>query len=631
MGKRSPILGYNHNVRYRGLVFHVQTEDSGLASPHLFTHLFHEGVIISSRKLVYDAGSAEESIKSLMQAQHKATLKDLRRGHFDDKIDSYLGGTPGLLPRGQVEPEAEVVAAEPVIATGVVEDVAIGAPTEQALPMMDLSEPVMITERPQTRPLIPPPPLPRSVTERALAQALGRGTPPSVDTTMKTELPVFAEDATQAVPQRAERIDSSELDAPEIEIQLEVEAEEPGLERTQQEIPRRHTRDTELNATFDETRPTIDVDDHTRPTLGMINEEARRALISDGIPALRAAGPAIPPPPPTDRKLGDRPSTINASALPPARPINRPASRPALSQPQVLARPITSDDRSRRESEAVEVYSPPPASAELPGERPGQYAQHKKVSTRIPIEGLKNERSGGVAIPAGLGRPHRPQSAPPSNRPGSAPAAHAPAPAHAPSPAPAHAPSPAHAASHDAHRLNAHSEPVRARRHAAAGRPPDAHDRAPPRHAPGGQRRGDDPPGGHRRRAALGHAARRHRAADPQGPRRRGPRLRPGPDLREEPRRGDPGLSVRRCRRKVAEPARRGRLCAWQPRSRCTPASGAATAARPSACSRARASPSRTSTAPGTTRSASGSPSSPAAPPSRRSSSTACRSAASTT
>src|SRR5882724_11426117 len=45
VGKRSPILGYNHNVRYRGLVFHVQTEDSGVASPHLFTHLFHTGVI----------------------------------------------------------------------------------------------------------------------------------------------------------------------------------------------------------------------------------------------------------------------------------------------------------------------------------------------------------------------------------------------------------------------------------------------------------------------------------------------------------------------------------------------------------------------------------------------------------
>ncbi len=82
--KRSPILGYNHNVRYRGLVFHVQTEDSGVMSPHLFTHMFHGGVIVSTRKLVYDAGSAEDSIKSLMQAQHKAVLKDLKRGQFDD-------------------------------------------------------------------------------------------------------------------------------------------------------------------------------------------------------------------------------------------------------------------------------------------------------------------------------------------------------------------------------------------------------------------------------------------------------------------------------------------------------------------------------------------------------------------
>jgi len=98
VAKRSPILGYNHNVRHRGLIFHVQTEDSGMKSPHLFTHLFHGGVIISSRKLVYDNGSAEEVVKALMQSQHKAVLKDLKAGTFDDKIDRYLGGTPGLEP-----------------------------------------------------------------------------------------------------------------------------------------------------------------------------------------------------------------------------------------------------------------------------------------------------------------------------------------------------------------------------------------------------------------------------------------------------------------------------------------------------------------------------------------------------
>ncbi|MCA9674939.1 MAG: hypothetical protein KC464_07895, partial [Myxococcales bacterium] len=107
--QRSPILGYNHNVRYRGLVFHVQTEDSGVSNPHVFTHLFHGGVILTTRKLVYDPSAADDSVKALMQAQHKAVLKDLRRHLFDEKIDQYLGGTPGLLPRevdGDAEPDA---------------------------------------------------------------------------------------------------------------------------------------------------------------------------------------------------------------------------------------------------------------------------------------------------------------------------------------------------------------------------------------------------------------------------------------------------------------------------------------------------------------------------------------------
>lgn len=100
MTQRSPILGYNHNVSYRGLVFHVQTEDSGVNNPHIFTHLFHGGVIISTRKLEYDAEAAEDVVKSLMQAQHKAVLKDLKRGDFSERIEAYLGAHPDLLPPG---------------------------------------------------------------------------------------------------------------------------------------------------------------------------------------------------------------------------------------------------------------------------------------------------------------------------------------------------------------------------------------------------------------------------------------------------------------------------------------------------------------------------------------------------
>ena len=437
MGKRSPILGYNHNVRYRGLVFHVQTEDSGVASPHLFTHLFHHGVIVSTRKLDYDAGSAEESIKSLMQAQHKAVLKDLRRGTFDDKIDSYLGGTPGLLPRGVEETAERPGEAELAPSSGAVEMIA-GPPTEQVLPFIldELSEPIILIEEeapvPVVRPTPTPPPLPARVTERQSAQAAAaasaggtgpvavptpasrgntgaveRGetwgkTPRGIDTTLKTAVPAF------------------ELSEPDLSPEIEIHLVDDGDEAVTR--ARRLTRDTETHVPLtDQTRPTLsmDHDDPARPAPG--GDERRAPATGDGAAGgIRPSSPSIPPPAatgPDSRRLDGRPSTINAATLPPARPISRPASRPAMTPPPVVARPAA-DERHRRESEASEVYSPAPASAELPqpGERPGQYAQHKKVSGRIPVDGVKGERererSAGVPVPAGLGRPQRPGSAP---------------------------------------------------------------------------------------------------------------------------------------------------------------------------------------------------------------------------
>jgi hypothetical protein len=117
VSKRSPILGYNHNIGHRGLVFHVQTEDSGVDNPHIFTHLFHGGVIIFTRKIDYDAAADEPLVKSLMQAQHKAMLKELKRGSFDEKIDTFLGDHPDLKPR-----KARDTIPDGAVATGILSE-----------------------------------------------------------------------------------------------------------------------------------------------------------------------------------------------------------------------------------------------------------------------------------------------------------------------------------------------------------------------------------------------------------------------------------------------------------------------------------------------------------------------------
>lgn len=95
MAFRAPLLGYNTNVRHKGRLYHIQTEDSGVGHPHIITHLFADGGrIVGSKKTSYaehlNAEGLQDTVKKLMQAQHKAMFIALRDGHFDDSGPSEI-------------------------------------------------------------------------------------------------------------------------------------------------------------------------------------------------------------------------------------------------------------------------------------------------------------------------------------------------------------------------------------------------------------------------------------------------------------------------------------------------------------------------------------------------------------
>ena len=87
---RSPVLGYNHNLKYRGRIFHIQSEDSGPQNPRLFTHLYFGGTILASKKHEYDPAAPEDVVRALMQSQHKSILKELKAGKHDDRIIRFF-------------------------------------------------------------------------------------------------------------------------------------------------------------------------------------------------------------------------------------------------------------------------------------------------------------------------------------------------------------------------------------------------------------------------------------------------------------------------------------------------------------------------------------------------------------
>jgi hypothetical protein len=415
VAKRSPILGYNHNVLYRGLVFHVQTEDSGLMSPHLFTHLFYGGVILSTRKLVYDAGSAEEAIKGLMQSQHKIVLKDLKRGTFDDKIDQYLAGTEGLLPRttpAGAAPAARVApAAEPPVRAP--------RPQTEELQALDLIEPPdgmdrpsepMITIEHDSQPSIsrtatPPPipsrvgtPLPRTQTaDRKSSSSRVNVMPPPPPNMDEIDPPtdpdVDSGAIAMALGNATVRTPMANLESgPEISIKLELD-DDDGI--AQSRTRSKHDTDVQMPGRVD-----------------------RAQTESDGVPGSIGGSASAPNRP--EKKTGERAPALGAAALPPVRPVTRPPSRQAITPPPVMSRPIAEQDRS----DAIEVYAPAPGSVEPPpgerAERPGQYAQHKRPSsTKLPVDAIKGgDRSGAVPIPSGLARPSRASSGmPPIQQP----------------------------------------------------------------------------------------------------------------------------------------------------------------------------------------------------------------------
>jgi hypothetical protein len=112
MAFRAPLLGYNTNVRHKGRLYHIQTEDSGVGHPHIITHLFADGGrIVGSKKTSYaehlSAEGLQETVKKLMQAQHKAMFIALRDGHYDETGPADIPGeTTGAVPVAEVEAQA---------------------------------------------------------------------------------------------------------------------------------------------------------------------------------------------------------------------------------------------------------------------------------------------------------------------------------------------------------------------------------------------------------------------------------------------------------------------------------------------------------------------------------------------
>jgi hypothetical protein len=90
------ITGYNTDIRHNEVVFHVQTEDKGLANPYIESLVYVGGQVLASKRANYAdllaEGKVEKDIVALMDHQHRTMIAAIKHGKLDAKLQSLIAG-----------------------------------------------------------------------------------------------------------------------------------------------------------------------------------------------------------------------------------------------------------------------------------------------------------------------------------------------------------------------------------------------------------------------------------------------------------------------------------------------------------------------------------------------------------
>ena len=82
------ITGFNTDIEYEGVVYHVQTEDKGLESPLILSLVYAGGAILASKRSRYEdlieSGFDEEALAQRLKRQHRLICAAINAGRIED-------------------------------------------------------------------------------------------------------------------------------------------------------------------------------------------------------------------------------------------------------------------------------------------------------------------------------------------------------------------------------------------------------------------------------------------------------------------------------------------------------------------------------------------------------------------
>ena len=82
------ITGFNTDIEYNGVTYHVQTEDKGVNTPLILSLVYDRGTILASKRSPYDdllnGGLDERQLAERLQKQHHLICAAIKAGRIED-------------------------------------------------------------------------------------------------------------------------------------------------------------------------------------------------------------------------------------------------------------------------------------------------------------------------------------------------------------------------------------------------------------------------------------------------------------------------------------------------------------------------------------------------------------------
>ena len=155
LAEKFVITGFNTDIEYQGITYHVQTEDKGLATPLILSLVYNRGTILASKRSPYDdllKDFDEKILAERLQKQHRLICAAIQAGRIEDlkRMTEQVSALKRAGQNGANNAKAEEIQRPKIIAP----QISAEKPKVQSAPPVRFAEPV--SEK-RNDPIVPKP------------------------------------------------------------------------------------------------------------------------------------------------------------------------------------------------------------------------------------------------------------------------------------------------------------------------------------------------------------------------------------------------------------------------------------------------------------------------------------------